>query len=455
MPRLPVPGRFQKFDLLEELPEGASGAVYRARYRDDMVVIKFFDRDTTRAATLFSYFTNEQLLLREMTNHRQHPHIVDYVTHNFTRKPFYVVTRYVEGARSLNEMVGRPLHPGFALRAVEHISSALDYAHHAHPTYSPIIHRDVKPANILIDSTGSAVLIDFSIASHPHFAGENESGLGSPPYMPPEQYRGEEVPATDQFALAAVALYMLAGKPLLPNNSRQAPKKLDWLQETGYEEVRKLLADRPYTAEVLIRALSYDPASRYATCEEFAYQLRLALRQDGQNLDEAVVPARPGRGWLGTAAMALVGLIALAVLIVAIMMNGNEQATGATSTPANPAPTLPPTSTTIPSGLLGSNDAGAGLHPTSTPALAPTATLATPASPAASGDSNNTVRINRVEPLRASPSTDALVLVRMPAGSTATYTGNNRSFSSSSLTWYEVTYNGKRGWCRSTACTIE
>jgi serine/threonine protein kinase len=453
MPRLSVPGRFQKFDLLEELPEGASGAVYRAQYRDDMVVIKFFDRDTTRAATLFSYFTNEQLLLREMTNHRQHPHIVDYVTHNFTRKPFYVVTRYVEGARSLNEMVGRPLHPGFALRVVEHISSALDYAHHAHPTYSPIIHRDVKPANILIDSTGSAVLIDFSIARHPHFAGDEESGLGSPPYMPPEQYRGEEVAATDQFALAAVALHMLAGKPLLPNDSRQAPKKLDRLQETGYDEVRKLLADQPYTAEVLIRALAYDPASRYATCEEFAYQLRHALRQDGQNLEKVVIPAPRKGGWFGIAAMALVGLIALAVLIAAIVMNSNEQATGTTSTPADPAPALPPTSTTIlaPSGLPGGSNEDS-LPPTSTPALAPTATLAVPASPAASG-SSNTVRIIRVEPLRASPSTDALVLVRMPAGSTATYTGNNRPFSS--LTWYEVIYNGQRGWCRSTACTIE
>lgn len=454
MPEIPIPSRLGNFEILDLIGVGLSGEVYKARYHDGtMVALKVLAAKHHKNPTVFGYFTNEQLLLREVAQHRRHPHIVEYLTSNLNRPPYYLATRLVEGARGLDAMLGdRPLMPAsgkpqpafFVVRVVSQIASALDYLHTGHPTYRPIIHRDVKPSNILIDSNGNAVLIDFSIASHPHYALVDEKNLGTPGYMAPEQYEGREMPASDQFALAVIALQMLTGRRPLPGSATSSLKQIERWRDTKHEEIVRLLGNRTHTADVLRRALAYDLAARYESCEIFADQLRRALVQDGEN-----VHARPERirgqspmphstrhvafspfilGWIG---MGIVVAIALVMLILAVAASASgEQA----------VPTLLAATATL------AAVTAVPMSPQATPAPAVQSTLV----PAGAAGAAGSVTIISREPLRAQPSTESKILAWMPDGARASRTGNEQRVGS--LVWYEVQYEGKIGWCRNISC---
>jgi hypothetical protein len=457
MPEIPIPSRLGNFEILDLIGVGLSGEVYKARYHDGtMVALKVLAARHHKNPTVFGYFTNEQLLLREVAQHRRHPHIVEYLTSNLNRPPYYLATRLVEGARGLDAMLGdRPLMPAsgkpqpasFVVRVVSQIASALDYLHTGHPTYSPIIHRDVKPSNILIDSNGNAVLIDFSIASHPHYALVDEKNLGTPGFMAPEQYEGREVPASDQFALAVIALHMLTGRRPLPNSATSSLKQIERWRDTKHEEIVRLLGNRTHTADVLRRALAYDPAARYESCEIFADQLRRALVQDGENVHaqperirgRSSAPHSIGRavfspfvlGWIG---MGIVVAIALVILILAVA----TQASGEQAVPT--APVVSAATATL---------AAVTAKPISSQATPAPAVQSTLVPAGAAGAAGSVTIINR-EPLRAQPSTESNILAWMPDGARASRTGNEQRIGS--LVWYEVQYDGKIGWCRNISC---
>jgi eukaryotic-like serine/threonine-protein kinase len=317
MHRLQIPSRLGNLKLIEFIAPGLCGEVYKAEYGDGtLVAVKVFQRE--RDSAIFGYFTNEQLLLREVRLHRHHPHIVEYITNNLITQPYFLATRYIEGSRELDQFLGRTLHPGFVLRVVEQIGNALDYLHYGHPKYSPIIHRDISPRNILIDRQGNAVLIDLSIARHPMYTPPEDSGLGTPRYMATEQYEGEEWPTTDQFALAAVALHMLTRRPLLPTNPREAPRALQKLRDSAYADLRRQLGIRAHTAEVIIKAMAYDPGERYASCEEFAYELRQAFVRDGLPTTKAMAPVFSTNEYRGYVAMGVVGVAAIITLLLSL-----------------------------------------------------------------------------------------------------------------------------------------
>ncbi len=456
MPEIPIPSRLGNFEILDLIGVGLSGEVYKARYHDGtMVALKVLAAKHHKNPTVFGYFTNEQLLLREVAQHRRHPHIVEYLTSNLNRPPYYLATRLVEGARGLDAIIGdRPLMPGsgkpqpasFVVRVVSQIASALDYLHAGHPTYSPIIHRDVKPSNILIDSNGNAVLIDFSIASHPYYALVDEKNLGTPGYMAPEQYEGREIPASDQFALAVIALQMLTGRRPLPNSATSSLKQIERWRDTKHEEIVQLLGNRSHTADVLRRALAYNPAARYESCEIFADQLRRALVQDGEH-----VHAQPERirgqsptphstrhvafspfvlGWIG---MGIVVVIALVMLIMAVATS----ASGEQAVPAVPVVLAPAT-------LASVIAMPALLRATLTPPAVRSTSV-----PSGAGATRPVTIISR-EPLRAEPSTESNILAWMPDGARASRTGNEQRIGSP--VWYEVQYDGKIGWCRNISC---
>jgi hypothetical protein len=457
MPEIPIPSRLGNFEILDLIGVGLSGEVYKARYHDGtMVALKVLAARHHKNPTVFGYFTNEQLLLREVAQHRRHPHIVEYLTSNLNRPPYYLATRLVEGARGLDAMLGdRPLMPAsgkpqpasFVVRVVSQIASALDYLHTGHPTYSPIIHRDVKPSNILIDSNGNAVLIDFSIASHPHYALVDEKNLGTPGFMAPEQYEGREVPASDQFALAVIALHMLTGRRPLPNSATSSLKQIERWRDTKHEEIVQLLGNRAHTADVFRRALAYDPAARYESCEIFADQLRRALVQDGENVHaqperirgRSSAPHSIGRavfspfvlGWIG---MGIVVAIALVMLILAVA----APASGEQAVPT--APIVSAATATL---------AAVTAKPISSQATPAPAVQSTLVPAGAAGAAGSVTIINR-EPLRAQPSTESNILAWMPDGAQASRTGNEQRIGS--LVWYEVQYDGKIGWCRNISC---
>ena len=456
MTRLWVPSLFRGFELLAYLAPGLSGHVYQARGKDgSMVALKIFDKQ--HDPMIFAYFSNEQYLLREVKKHRQHPHVVEYIAEEMAQPPYYLATRFVEGGRELADLLGKPLAPAFVVRLTNQVASALDYLHAGHPQLSPIIHRDIKPNNILIDVAGNAVVIDLSIATYPGFAMDNERGLGTPQFMPPEQYTGDEVSATDQFALAAVALYALTGRSLLPKTPKQALKQLERLRDDDYKALHTLLGGRPHTAKVFVRGLAFEPAARYATCEQFAQSLHDALIADGVPFG-ADTPPKPHRSprYMGWLLMALLGVAALLGLAIAALQRdvtaGSAAAVAApTSTlaiaPAPPQlfvgatrPPLPPTTVIV----------------TATPAPAtatprPTVPPPTRAPQIPAGGGRVVIIGTATEPLRATPSTDAAVLARMQPGEQATRTGKQQTVGR--VLWYEVVFGSRTGWCRSSICT--
>lgn len=463
MPRLAVPARFhQHFELERYVASGQCGAVYQARYKDgSRVALKVFDKEHDK--TVFGYFTNEQLLLRLVKEHRQHPHIAEYMESNLVRPPYFVATRFVEGARELHSLLGRPLAPGFVARVVKQTASALDYLHTGHPEYSPIIHRDVKPSNLLIDAACNVVLIDLSIARHPGYAIDDEPGLGTIPYMAPEQYLGGEEPATDQFALALVAFQMLTGKALLPNNVKKAQRKLEALRANQHAQVHALLGSLTNTAKVMQTALAFEPSRRFPSCAAFAHELQRALEADKQSLAETMPPAPPrSRTYLGYSVMGAVGVSAAAVLVVTLLGTPVPNAGEAAPTTL---PRVVLASVAAPSEsqqpLFQPEELGGRVQPVPTTVLvdAP-ASMPTPSSaPIASRKLSTvaaqtqpavTIKARSAEPLRATPSTDALILLRIPPGAQAIRTGREKP--QRLFTWYEVTYGGRTGWCRSSYC---
>ena len=252
------------------LGRGGMAVVYLARDRkhDRPVAIKVLRPEIVVGAGAQRFLLEIQILAR-----LQHPHILALLdsgtTEEASPRPFYVMP-YVEG-ESLRERLTRegPLPVPEALRLVRETGEALHYAHG-----QGLIHRDVKPENILI-SQGHALVADFGIARAAGVAaGERLTqigiGMGTPAYMSPEQVEGSgEVDGrADQYSLACVLYELLAGQPPFTGPSAGAV-----LARQVLDPVPPLTTLRPAVPgsvrRAVERALSKSPADRYGTMPEF------------------------------------------------------------------------------------------------------------------------------------------------------------------------------------------
>jgi serine/threonine-protein kinase len=177
-----------------------------------------------------------------------HPHIVPV----FEVGDGHLVTGFIDGA-NLSRRLQTPIDPATAIRITRQIAAALAHAHER-----GVVHRDVKPSNILLDSQGNAFLADFGVAA---IAGEEEApSAGTPAFMAPEQRRGERVgPAADQYALARTLIEMLAGARV-PHHGERA--------------LGELPAALPQALRAAVeRATAARPADRFASVSEMADKL--------------------------------------------------------------------------------------------------------------------------------------------------------------------------------------
>ena len=209
-----------------------------------------------------------------------HPNIMPVLFVGREREvPFFVMPR-VQGS-SIAEMIATTgsLDPKQVVRLLRDIAAALDYAHDA-----GVIHRDVKPANILVDSaTGRAVLTDFGIAKAVIPEGVSAATvpgvfLGTPQYSAPEQIAGERDvgPRADIYSFAVVVYEMIAGRVPFDatSASRIAAQQL-------FATVPPLSRYAPRVSRkidtVMARALAKHPSDRYATASEFARAVESVL----------------------------------------------------------------------------------------------------------------------------------------------------------------------------------
>jgi serine/threonine-protein kinase len=273
-----------QYVILEGLGHGGAATVYRARQPslDREVAIKVLSSTLAESPGFLARFRHEAHAVSRL----RHPNIL--TVHDFGTQDglTYMVTEFLPGG-TLAERIGRPLSLEAIRDIVTAVGAALDYAH-----ASGIVHRDVKPANILFTREGVPVLSDFGIARMLERSERftmRGSLIGTPHYMSPEQASGRDVgPASDLYSLGVVLYEMLAGRTPF---SGDTPMRI--LYAHIHEPPSPLGAHGPDTPAalepVLQRALAKDPELRYPSGRDLGEAFATALAGPGPS----VVPPPP------------------------------------------------------------------------------------------------------------------------------------------------------------------
>jgi serine/threonine-protein kinase len=262
------------YRLEAPLGEGSAGIVFRARREPDgeVVALKVLRQELAGDLVQRRRFEREATVALEL----RHRHLVPVLDAGEAGSHLYLASAYVEG-RSLAARLatGGPLTLDELLRLVAELASGLDALHRA-----GLVHRDVKPENVLLDREDRALLTDFGLAKGRAHTVLTRAGqaLGTLDYMAPELLRGgEAAPASDIYSLGCVAFECVAGQP--PFGGRG-------LLAIGTAHVAEQppdpLAGRPELPRelgwALLAALAKDPADRPRTAMMYAHMLRLPAR---------------------------------------------------------------------------------------------------------------------------------------------------------------------------------
>ncbi|GEM_PF-805382 len=278
-----------KYRVIEPIGGGGVSTVYKA-YQPDLdryVALKVLSPFHADRAEFTRRFVREARAVAAL----QHPNILpvyDFGEHSGLR---YIVMRYVEGSRTLKDEMSSPMTLMRVVDVVCQVAAALDHAHH-----HGIVHRDVKPSNILMDGRW-ALLTDFGLAKTPYDSNDlTQSGLGvgTPAYMSPEQ--GQALPfdhRADVYSLGVIVYEILTGD--VPHNAetpfaivlRRATEPPE-MTFTRYPEVTDEVKN------VVLKALAINPADRFQSAGAFACALRKAVLQSSAlSEDEAARATRP------------------------------------------------------------------------------------------------------------------------------------------------------------------
>jgi len=301
------------YRIVSVLGQGGMGTVYLAEQTSPRrnVVVKLLRPDLSRDEAFRQRFVHES----EAAASTEHPNIVPIYSAGEADGVLYIAMRYVEGDDLRHLISNRgPLPPDRAIEIVSQIASALDVAH-----ARGLVHRDVKPGNILLDEGGNAYLSDFGLIKRSTVdTGLTETGqfMGSIEYCAPEQIRGDEVDGrADVYSLACVLFESIAGRPPFQRDTEVATLYAHLEQDPprlasdGSGPVREL-------DPVVAKAMAKRPSDRYASAGEFARAARhVAGVTSGER--QAAAPRSP-RGRILLVAGALAAALAAAGLALAL-----------------------------------------------------------------------------------------------------------------------------------------
>jgi serine/threonine-protein kinase len=410
----PLIGRvFDGYTLQSVIGKGGAGTVYLASKADApeqrvaiKVLIPAAQATAEDRAEFKERFAREAKALQLL----QHPHILSLLAYGEDEASglSYMVLPYLSGGTLATRLAQGALPFEEIERDATQIAEALDYAHG-----QGVVHRDIKPGNVLLDEKGAISLADFGIAKIFDAAGTTlltitNTGqvMGTADYMSPEQAQGEDVTAaTDIYGLGMVLYHLVTGK--VPFEGKSLTQILLQIATTPPIPPRRLRDSLPPPAEAaILKALAKKPVDRFASAGELAKAFALGLRGEWApglrqattmdaftpNPTAVVPPPRPRRS---RPTLALIGLSALALLAIcgSLLVAGvafsnrggggptsqaNTGATAtATSTTATNATAGLPTATNV---LLTATDSSSGSggppppQPTFTPTFTPTPT---------------------------------------------------------------------------------
>ena len=275
------------YRLLEQIGEGAFGIVYRASQPQigREVAIKAVPPELANHPDFVRRFEREAQIVARL----EHPHIVPL--YDYWREPdaAYLVMRFLRGG-SLEELlkVG-PLETDRAASLLDQVAAALSAAHR-----QGVVHRDVKPGNVLLDEEGNAYLTDFGVALDSG-SPERSTGTmmrGTPAYLSPEQVRLDPAsPQTDVYALGIVTYEMLTALHPFPETSLRA--LLDRHLTETIPSVREARPELPSAVDrVIARATAKDATMRFSDALELAAAFRAAVEGGAEGVTQPVADIR-------------------------------------------------------------------------------------------------------------------------------------------------------------------
>ncbi len=274
------------YELLERIGSGGSGAVYRARQTsiNREVAVKIIQAGLANKPEFVRRFEMEAQLIARL----EHPHITPLIDYWRNPEGAYLVMRYLRGGSVRNVLdIGAYELPA-ASQLLDQIASALEFAHRQH-----VIHRDIKPGNILLDEDGNAYLADFGIAkdltSVPSGLTVENTVMGSLDYVSPEQARGEPVTSrTDIYSLGVVLYELITGEH--PFKEFTALQRLYRHINDPLPLIDGLDADKQDEINAIIQqATAKDPRQRYPDVLALAVAFREAVGRDDTAQSQQVI----------------------------------------------------------------------------------------------------------------------------------------------------------------------
>jgi len=264
-----------RYLIQEIVGVGGMGAVYRARdlhfpKLTKLVAVKEMvnlNRDPNVQKTIIQNFEREANILATL-NHAAIPRTLDYFSQG---ERSYLVMEFVNG-RNLEDILhenGGPMNHDQVVNWAIELCDVMAYLHKHQP--EPIIFRDMKPSNIMLNQHNQLMLVDFGIAKH-FQTGQRGTQVGTEGYSPPEQYRGEATPLADVYALGATLHHLLTNKdPRL-----EAPFSF------GDRPARSINPAISMELEAVINtALQYNPDDRFKDAESMREALLTVARRTG------------------------------------------------------------------------------------------------------------------------------------------------------------------------------
>lgn len=278
--------RLGEYLLLDEIGRGGMAVVYEGRHveTDGKVAVKVLHPQLAIVSNFKTRFSREA----EVLSNLDHPNIAPILDYGEAQGQMYIVMPFMDIGSLSDRLEGGPLNVEEGAQIIAQISSALQYAHEA-----GVVHRDVKPSNILVDEDGCAKLADFGFA-HIVDASLSLTGsalIGTPAYMSPEQIQGGKIsPKTDQYALGVVLYQISTG--YLPYDG-DTPIAVAIKHATQpLPRPRAVNPKLPDAVEqVIMRAMSKVPEDRFESVAAFNEAFQTALER---SIDPASGSFKPG-----------------------------------------------------------------------------------------------------------------------------------------------------------------